>query len=65
MTPLDVMIFAMQHGLRVGALKTAASFAQQAAPYMHAKAVAAEDPSPPPSSIKITTIDPVEAGRAY
>lgn len=37
MTPLDVMVFAMQHGLRVGALKTAAFFAEKAAPFVHAK----------------------------
>ncbi len=37
MMPVDVLLFAMRHEVECGQLRTAASIAEKAAPYLHAK----------------------------
>jgi hypothetical protein len=37
MTPLDTLLYAMRTALATGAIKTAAGFARDAAPYLHAR----------------------------
>jgi hypothetical protein len=37
MSPIAVILYAMQEALRAGAIKSAAAFAVQAAPYVHAR----------------------------
>jgi hypothetical protein len=44
MTPLEVMLYAMRHELECGQVRSAASIAEKAAPYVHCKmAPRAED----------------------
>ena len=44
MMPVDVLLFAMRHEVECGQLRAAASIAEKAAPYLHAKmAPRAED----------------------